>query len=135
MRLLLAVILAALIPNLAHAESLSQRIAGGIMETDTATTDALNFGFQSTGVTVCYRAGAAAATNVAYLRLGTSNTATSSALFIEAAGGSSPPGRAVPLTGGDDGTNQNCVTLNVRTPGLVLHTAVQGEATLDVLAW
>ncbi len=133
-------------------------VVGQVMSTLAASQDTFDFGMQSRYVGMCLQGGVATGV-AAYFRFGTTIGATQgaatedttgmtlfatdSAAFISGvsdiigSGGAEivlVAGQAFVMTGGGDGTDQYCTVQPWETRGLIMHTLVDGTATVDVWA-
>ena len=124
----------------------------------TASTDIFDFGFQSRYVGMCIEGGIATAIPV-YFRFGTTIGATQgaatedttgmtlfateSAAFIFGRDDEIGPsganivlvaGSAFVMSGAGDGTDRACLVHPWETRGLIMHSAIGGDATVDVWA-
>jgi hypothetical protein len=128
--------------NTAQRQS-NERVVGkqmfaGSGDATSVTMDVFDFGFKSNFVKLCVEAGATVNTP-AYFQLGSNQDVSISEIFIKGPDSSNNPtvysGRAMPITGGGDGTDQFCTTQSWRTTALTMHSIAAGTITVDVWAW
>jgi len=121
----------------------TERVTGRQMWTGSGgatsvTMDVFDFGFKSNFIKLCVEAGATANTP-AYFQFGKNQDVSTSAIFIDGPDSTDNPtvysSRAVPITGGGDGTDKSCTTQPWRTTALTMHSVASGTITVDVWAW
>ena len=104
-----------------------KRMQGDIIESDTATQITYDWGFNSNAVRVCAEDDSAEV----YMRLGTTDSVTSAAIFTDGQDGTLA-GSAAAMFGSGDGTDVNCLSFPVRATAMTFHQATAGTVTLHV---